>query len=162
MANDALEMPFEFDQDVLDELEEEFINIAFTLFWNGNVSQSHMVVDRRIRAWCGCSPLVIAKAWSILERTGGLPEHATKDRMLWGLHLMKSYNDEITSASTCGAVDETTFRRWAWYFIEEISYLTPSVVRCFALACLLAMQMYLTFCRFCGATDTRMILATPV
>lgn len=119
-----------FDQGVLDELEEEFVGIAFDLFRRGRRSNSFRVCDRRVRAWCGCSPLVIAKLWNLLDRSG-LPEHASKERLLWGLHLLKSYNDEGTAAAFCGGVDEGTFNRWAWFFIEELSYLEPVVVRTF-------------------------------
>jgi hypothetical protein len=67
-----------FDQHRIDALEHEFINLAFDLFRNGRRSQSYLVCDRRIRAWCGCSPLVIAKTWDLLERSG-LRELASKE-----------------------------------------------------------------------------------
>jgi len=63
-----------------------------------------------------------------LERSNALKEHASKQRLFWGLHLLKSYNDEHTSAAFCGNVDEGTFAQWAWFFITEISYLESFVI----------------------------------
>ena len=128
----------QFDQATLDTLEEEFIRIAFDLFRRGRQSTSFTVCDRRIRAWCGCSPRVIAKLWNLLDRTNALQELATKERLLWGLHLLKGYGNERTCAAFCGGVDEGTFRRWAWFFITELSYLEGVVVSLFVrLSCLL-------------------------
>ena len=109
-------------------LERQFTRIAFDLFRGGRLTGSKVVRDRRIRAWTGCSLRVIAKVWYLLERGGDLPELATKERLLWALYLMKSYPTEEVAAAACGAVDEGTFREWAWFFIEEISYLTDEVV----------------------------------
>ena len=117
-----------FDYNTIQALEGEFTRIAFQLFRDGRLSSDPFICDRRIRGWCGCSPTVIAKLWNLLER-GNLHELASKDRLLWGLHLLKGYTDEITAAAFCGSVDECTFRKWAWYFIEEISYLENEVVR---------------------------------
>ena len=109
-------------------LERQFTRIAFDLFRGGRLTGSKVVRDRRIRAWTGCSLRVIAKVWYLLERGRDLPELATKERLLWALYLMKSYPTEEVAAAACGAVDEGTFREWAWFFIEEISYLADEVV----------------------------------
>lgn len=77
--------------------------------------------------WCGCSTMVIAKAWNLLHR-GGLPDHATQERFLWALCLLKSYDNEENNAARMGGVDEGTFRRWSWYFIEELSFCEANVV----------------------------------
>jgi hypothetical protein len=88
----------EFDQDRIDTLEAEFTALAFHLFRDGERSQSYWVCDRRVRAWCGCSAVVIAKTWDLLERTG-LHELASKERLLWALHLLRSYSIEETAAA---------------------------------------------------------------
>jgi hypothetical protein len=103
----------EFDQDRIDTLEAEFTALAFHLFRDGERSQSYWVCDRRVRAWCGCSAVVIAKTWDLLERTG-LHELASKERLLWALHLLRSYSIEETAAAFCKCLDEGTFRRWSW------------------------------------------------
>ena len=119
----------------IQRLEEDFIQIAFDLFRKGRRSASGKVCNLRVKAWFGCSLTVIAKVWNLLERLGGLHELATKDRLLWGLYLLKQYANDETCAAACGGVDEATFRRWAWYFVEEISYLesfTVSQTTCIA------------------------------
>lgn len=77
---------------------------------------------------------MLARLWFLLEDSfvssgDVLPRGATKERMLWGLYLVKSYppNDE-TGASMCGGIDEKTYRKWAWWFIEELSYLETQLV----------------------------------
>jgi len=50
------------------------------------------------------------------------------DRFFWGLVLLKSYDNEQNTTSRVGALDEGTFRHWAWWFIEELSYLESEVV----------------------------------
>lgn len=102
---------------------------------NGRMTGSRAVRDRRIRAWFGCSVKTIAKIWYLLNN-GFLPEQATKDRLLWGLRLMKGYETEEVNAAIIGGVDEATFRRWSWFFVEEIANLFDVVVS-FALFILL-------------------------
>lgn len=133
----------EFDLRAIAALEDEFTAVAFDVFFAGRrKSLSPIVADRRIRAWCGVSPMVIAKAWHLLEQFGDLRENATKQRFLWGLHLMKAYGNEESSTAAVGACDEGTFRRWAWYFIEELSYLETQAVS--DLTFLLLLKYFLT------------------
>ena len=149
--------PVVYDDNTIQELEADFIAIAYRLFKGRTPSSSHLVNDRRLRAWCGCSPTVIAKVWNLLDRFGGLEQEATRDRLLWALHLLTSYNNTETSAAFCKA-DEKTFRRWAWYFIEEISYLENFVVCTSALFGFVPMVLSLnplSFCRFSGKIDAR-------
>lgn len=97
-----------FDPLCIERLQDEFTTIAFDLFRNGRRSESPFVCDRRIRAWCGCSTMVIAKAWDVLFR-GGLPEHATQERLLWAFCFLKTYDTEENNAAQVGGVDEGTF-----------------------------------------------------
>lgn len=62
-----------------------------------------------------------------------MPEGATKERHLWALILLKSYDTDEVNAARVGGVDEGTFRKWAFWFVNEISHLEPEVVR--PLAC---------------------------
>ena len=48
--------------------------------------------------------------------------------LLWALMLLKTYETEPGIASWVGGIDEKTLRKWAWVFIEEISFLEPEVV----------------------------------
>lgn len=156
----------DYDQDVLDALEEEFVDIAFDLFRKRRRSESHRVCDVRIRAWCGCSALVIAKIWYLLNEDGSLPEHATKEKLLWALQLLKCYTEDRTGAAFCGGVDEGTYRRWTWFFIDEMSFLENRVVSVVNYLVSVLLCSFLSLCmfffRFCGKIDTKMMSATPV
>ena len=69
----------------------------------------------------------MVKAWDLWEQTG-LPEHASKEKFLWALHLLKCHNNERTSAAFCGGLDKGAFCHWAWCFIGMLSCLEPLVV----------------------------------
>jgi len=75
-------------------------------------------------------PYVVAKVWGMLaieaeeKDAGAKPVH-----LLWALLLLKTYNTETVLAGIC-EVHEDTFRKWAWLFIEKVSYLEHEVV-CF-------------------------------
>ena len=66
-----------FENDILDPLEEKITSLAFQIFWRGGQLDNPTVCNRKIWAWCGRSDLVIAKAWLLLEPN--LPEHAIKN-----------------------------------------------------------------------------------
>ena len=69
---------------------------------------------------------MLARLWYLLEQEhdGVMPRGATKERMIWGLYLAKNYpRSDSIAASAVGGPDEKTYRKWAWYFIEELSYL---------------------------------------
>ena len=121
----------EFNDRKIKRLSKKFEKIAFRVYRNGQEPcDSKLVRDRRMRAWFGASSKTIAKAWTILARSfdNELIEGATKERFLWAFILLKSYATEENNASRVGGVDEGTFRKWSWYFIEEFSYCEDDVV----------------------------------
>lgn len=124
-------MVLEFNMRRLARAELELERAAFKIFRpKFVVSQSELVRDRRIRAWIGCSATVAAKAWMLLEDAGAqesLGSGASIDRFLMAMMMLKSYPTEIVGASRAGCHEET-FTHWAWAFIEELSYLEPTVV----------------------------------
>jgi hypothetical protein len=76
----------------------------------------------------GATPEVIARAWYLIEEGFDImPRGATKERFLWGLLLLKSYGTTKNMASRCGC-NKDTFRKWAWFFLEELSFLEDMVV----------------------------------
>lgn len=117
-----------FDHRRICSLKAEFERIAFKVFRKKRLSGSEGVRDRRICAWTGVSATVLAKTWDLLTRAGPLPEGATEECLLWGFVLLKAYDVDETSSSLVGCQDEGTYQRWAWYFVEEISYLESEVV----------------------------------
>jgi hypothetical protein len=56
-----------------------------------------------------------------------MPRGATKERFLWGLLLLKTYGTTKAMASRCGC-DKDTIRKWAWFFLEEHSFLEDLMV----------------------------------
>ena len=70
----------------------------------------------------GCSSTVCANAWLlIMDGWNDKPTGATKDRFLWALNLLKSYDTEGNLSGNAGeGCDEKTFRHWAC-FLEELS-----------------------------------------
>ena len=79
--------------------------------------------DRRFREMFGCSSTVCANAWLlIMDGWNDKPSAATKDRFLWALSLLKSYDTEGNLSCNAGeGCDEKAFRHWAWFFLEELS-----------------------------------------
>ena len=117
-----------FKKQALKRNVKELEMLAFKIFRNGHLpSPSLFVRDKRIRGWCGCSSETMAKAWMLLMR-GGLKRGASMERFLWAMMLLKSYDTEIVGAGRVGGVDEETFSTWAWYFIDELSYLEGDLV----------------------------------
>ena len=118
----------DYDIAAVEALERQFATVAFNLFRNGRLTGSFSVQDRRVRSWCGASLTVIAIVWWLLQRRGHLEEGATMDRFLWSLNFLRTYPTTDNGASRCGRVDEGTWIKWVWYFVEEISYLENDVV----------------------------------
>ena len=84
--------------------------------------------DRRFRASFGCSSKQCAIAWILVcDGWHDRPIGATKMHFLWALLLLKSYDTENNMAGTCHC-DEKTFRKWAWFFILELSDRSGEVV----------------------------------
>jgi hypothetical protein len=90
---------------------------------------SDLVFERRFRAHFGASPQVVAYTWDLLRQNDvDLDEGATIDRFMWSLLLLKCYlTEEVNCSHICG-VDEQTFRKWAWFFIDQISFLEADIV----------------------------------
>ena len=78
---------------------------------------------------------VCANAWLlILDSWNDKPLAATKDRFLWALSLLKSYDTEGNLSCNAGeGCDEKTFRHWAWFFLEELSQHHVEIVHTFAM-----------------------------
>jgi hypothetical protein len=81
-------------------------------------------------------PVVVADVWQRLAVDIEADPDAPDDRiaepvhLLWALMLLKMYSTEAVLSGLCG-VDEDTFRKWAWYMIEKVSYLEHEVVSFF-------------------------------
>lgn len=90
---------------------------------------SDLVFERRFRSHFGASPKVVAYTWDLLrQKDVDLDAGATIDRFMWSLFLLKCYSTEEINCSHLFGVDEKTFRKWAWFFIDQISFLEADVV----------------------------------
>ena len=104
-------------------------------------SNSEKVKTRRFKAEFGVAPDVLVDVWDLLLESRFLrrklrftamrcrspnPEH-----MLWALMLLKQYS--LTSSLAKNVrVDEKTFRKWSWIYLESMAELDREVVRiCF-------------------------------
>ena len=92
--------------------------------------------DSRWHSHFYAEPEVCADVWNRLDVNDTDP-YAPDDRiaepchLLWCLLLLKTYNTEPVLSGLCGGIDEGTFSKWAWHFIEKVSYLDQEVVSCF-------------------------------
>ena len=109
----------------------DFINfetIALKMM-NRTRVRSNLTMDRRFRQLFGTTPQICAKIWEMLnpyktfEERGARPKH-----LLWCLLLLKLYAPEATLCSLVGGVDEKTFRKWSFIFMDAISCLDNEVV----------------------------------
>ena len=80
--------------------------------------------DVRWRAMFGASPEVILELWDRIEP----PESEKPQYLLWALMLLKVYATEPVLCALAGGVNEKTFRKHAWKFIEEISNLEGELI----------------------------------
>ena len=76
----------------------------------------------RFKAMFGVTSTICANGWLItVDGWRDRPAVATKERFLWGLHLLQSYDTKPNLASNVGGVDEKTFREWAWFMLEAFA-----------------------------------------
>ena len=57
-----------------------------------------------------------------------MPEGAHPAHLLLCLMFLKIYATETVLCTMAGGVEEKTFRKWSWMFVDELSYLEDSVV----------------------------------
>lgn len=97
---------------------------------NRSLDGSQDVFEERWISHFGVEAEVCAEAWGRLDMdlAGPNDEAAKPYHLLWALLLLKTYNTESVLTGMCGGVDEDTIRKWAWDFIEKVSYLEPEVV----------------------------------
>jgi hypothetical protein len=114
---------------------------------------SSLVFERRFRAHFGVSSFVASQCWELLvqQEHQDLTELHSIDRYLWALMLLMNYDTEEVNCTKASGVDEQTFRRWAWDFVERVAEL-ESVVESSSLSLfchVLAALHLLTLCNLC-------------
>lgn len=73
---------------------------------------------RRFRCFFGVTPLIAAEIWVRLN----VPSHSFPKHLLFALLFLKRYDAEHVNASVCD-VDEQTFRKWCWFYVEQMASL---------------------------------------
>jgi hypothetical protein len=88
--------------------------------------------DRRFRTFFGTSPAVCARIWVLVKPFETMPTGVKPVHLLWALMFLKLYCAESVHATLAGAgqksVDEKTFRKWSWLFVESINHLKYEVI----------------------------------
>jgi hypothetical protein len=84
--------------------------------------------QRRWMACFGARPTVMADVWTRIDPVNTMPKGAEPKHLLWMFYFLKLYNQEELNAANVGGVDEKTFRKWSWLFVEATSYLEYPVV----------------------------------
>ena len=111
----------------------EFEQLAFQMRRGNQVLpleyDSPRLNEFRFKAMFGVTSTICANGWLItVDGWRDRPAVATKERFLWGLHLLQSYDTEPNLASNVGGVDEKTFREWAWFMLEAFADRQAEVV----------------------------------
>ena len=75
---------------------------------------------RRFRALFGVTPKTTAYIWN--KMGAKIPATASPQHLLWAFLFLKVYSSENVHAIIAG-VDEKTFRKWAWTFVNLIASL---------------------------------------
>ena len=108
--------------------EEEFDNIIIK-FMNGKKKGNKAVFERRCRSLFGLDCRLITIVWSSLETYGILQSIPQKQpiHLLMALHFLKSYGIQTQLASIF-SVDEKTYCKWTWIYVNAITKLSPFYV----------------------------------
>jgi hypothetical protein len=112
---------------------EKFEEIGLELVVADEQKRKKKSEDKRLRIFkghFGLSPVHTAMLWILLGENNWFisKSEPNPQHLLWALLLLKQYSTEIVLAGKAG-VDEKTFRKWAWHYIEGISKLSKKLVR---------------------------------
>jgi len=114
---------------------EEFKSLGTELM-NRSPGGSQKVFLERWTQHYFAEPEVITNTWKRLAVDIESDPDAPGDKiaepvhLLWAAMFLKVYATESVLSGVCG-VDEDTFRKWAWYMVEKVSYLEHEVVSFF-------------------------------
>ena len=122
----------DYDIRTLLSLDLEFEQLGYIFkrskLYSYNCHDGPQLNNRGFREAFGCSSRECSLAWLLVaDGWTNRPKQATKIRFLWALSLLKTYDTETNMANSCG-VDEKTFRKWAWFFIQELSFRIGDIV----------------------------------
>jgi len=84
--------------------------------------------DQRFCATYGMTASICATLWHMVKPETTMPKGAHPVHLLWCLVFLNIYATEAVLCTMAGGVDEKTFRKSSWMFVDELSYLKDSVV----------------------------------
>jgi hypothetical protein len=112
----------------MDPSPHDFEQLGSELMQRGNPQRQTRTSDRRFRSTFGTTGAICSLIWNLLQPETTMPQGSSPYHLLWALMLLKLYSTESILCTMAGGVDEKTFRKWAWMFVDEISHLEPSLV----------------------------------
>jgi hypothetical protein len=98
---------------------------------NGGKKLAASTELKNCRAFFGTSFVVCADLWNRLDPVNKISPGSEPKHLLWSLLFMKVYSSEKVHVRLVGGVDEKTFRKWAWLFVDAIASLKSEVVSVF-------------------------------
>lgn len=110
--------------------QDDFMCIGMSIMGR-NHHHANETSRRRFSAWFGTDPQTCAILWEKLNYYGWLdyagirgthPKH-----LLWSLMFLKCYATEAVHSANVG-VDEKTYRKWIWFYLEGITLLRKHIV----------------------------------
>jgi hypothetical protein len=113
-------------------LSDLFMNLGLRLI--GRSQRSPVIAMRRFRAHFGVSPLVCAHVWCALGPY--LPARSDHRHLLFALLFLNAYQNEHVNAALCG-VDEKTFRKYQWMYVELLATKLNVVSSCVTTTCVI-------------------------
>jgi hypothetical protein len=112
---------------VADVASDEFKSLGAAIM-SRHAAGSAAAFNARWMSFFGVEPEVCEEVWRYLDADEPEDQSAEPVHLLWALLLVKTYGTEAVLAGICGGGHKETFSKWAWHFLEKISYLEPEVV----------------------------------
>ena len=103
----------------------DFENEGMKMMCRGRIG--YFIFNCRFCAMFGTTPRIFEKVWNRLSPYSTMDNGVKAKHLLWALLFMKVYATEHIHASLAGCC-EKTFRKWAWKFVNTISYLDSEMV----------------------------------
>lgn len=108
---------------------DDFLLLGLSMSAKKEEKMDNLVSLRKFRTLFGTSPNICSIVWNMVYPSSNIAlKRAKPQHLLWALMLLKTYSEESVMSCLAGGVDEKTFRKWAWIFIQEIESLFAEVV----------------------------------
>ncbi len=95
--------------------------------WTRSTRNCETVQLKRFVSFFGVMPDVCEYIWSKLSAENGHPHNTRPLYLLCALLFLRQYNVESVNHAITG-LDEKTFRKWSWIYIERLAFGMPDIV----------------------------------